>query len=228
MKKALVTLLALAAPLMAETTTTDFTVNVSEGTDGTSIVFNEEDSAITLTFGSKNYETTGNSTDGYLTAQNTNYTGAYIPNVQLTANASDYWTLTFSVTNDGTDAITLNGFSFDLFCLSAGGADKSGSSNMMSCTSVLSNTSNSDSVSQTFRLGNAGSTTTGTYDLTTGIELASGDSATFTLKVSNSDNYPTYAGLTGGSVSYKVIPEPATATLSLLALAGLAVRRRRK
>ena len=31
-----------------------------------------------------------------------------------------------------------------------------------------------------------------------------------------------------GSLTVKVIPEPATATLSLLALAGLAARRRRK
>ena len=38
----------------------------------------------------------------------------------------------------------------------------------------------------------------------------------------------TYMGVQNGAASFTLVPEPATATLSLLALAALAARRRRK
>ncbi|MBQ3526147.1 MAG: hypothetical protein IJA63_07720 [Akkermansia sp.] len=59
--------------------------------------------------------------------------------------------------------------------------------------------------------------------------MEAGDSIDLTLTVTNAQTGTplrgTFVGMTGASV---VVPEPATATLSLPALAGLAVRRRRK
>ncbi len=52
---------------------------------------------------------------------------------------------------------------------------------------------------------------------------------TFSLKIANNDTDGYFTGLGSASVNYTAaVPEPATATLSLLALAGLAARRRRK
>ena len=51
------------------------------------------------------------------------------------------------------------------------------------------------------------------------------------LEVINASEFVTYEIKqlnSGVAITYNVIPEPATATLSLLALAGLAARRRRK
>ena len=58
------------------------------------------------------------------------------------------------------------------------------------------------------------------------ITLTAGASRDLALVVSKVSGNGSFVGLTGAS--FAVIPEPATATLSLLALAGLAARRRRK
>ena len=58
------------------------------------------------------------------------------------------------------------------------------------------------------------------------ITLGAGEKVTFSLTVSKEDGNGSFVGLK--SATFKVVPEPTTATLSLLALAGLAARRRRK
>lgn len=70
-------------------------------------------------------------------------------------------------------------------------------------------------------------------DLTFGdstFELAAGESVNITVALSSSQytNDGAYVGLAGMTLNYTLAPEPTTATLSLLALAGLCVRRRRK
>ena len=55
-----------------------------------------------------------------------------------------------------------------------------------------------------------------------------GDSVSFSKIVFTSDVNANGQALSGISMSIKSVPEPATATLSLLALCGLAARRRRK
>ena len=79
-----------------------------------------------------------------------------------------------------------------------------------------------------------------TYVLFTGVDaltlngtsLAYGDTVTANTVITNeglsSDYVFTYTQADGGSVGIRYIPEPATATLSLLALAALAARRRRR
>ncbi len=80
--------------------------------------------------------------------------------------------------------------------------------------------------------GSNGSGGIGTFDLGTQYELAANTDYTLTItaaKGSNSDaGY--FLGIGGIKVSEAVasVPEPTTATLSLLALAGLAARRRHK
>ena len=62
------------------------------------------------------------------------------------------------------------------------------------------------------------------------VSLAAGESVDISITMSSSQytNDGTYVGLSGLGLTYQVTPEPTTATLSLLALAGLCARRRRK
>ena len=66
--------------------------------------------------------------------------------------------------------------------------------------------------------------TTGSYT------LGANSTVTVTIDAAKAPNETDgfYVALQGGSISYQVTPEPTTATLSLLALAGLCARRRRK
>ena len=66
-----------------------------------------------------------------------------------------------------------------------------------------------------------------TFNLETDIELAVNESIAISFDVVKGTSNPgCFLGLK--SISAAMVPEPATATLSLLALAGLAARRRRK
>ena len=65
------------------------------------------------------------------------------------------------------------------------------------------------------------------------IDLIAGETYTLNLKITGVNNAENVVDTDGGfvhvgSISASIIPEPTTATLSLLALAGLAARRRRK
>lgn len=62
------------------------------------------------------------------------------------------------------------------------------------------------------------------------IRINANNNKQFNLKISSSATTPTYVGLSTGTLTTRteIIPEPTTATLSLLALAGLAARRRRR
>lgn len=64
------------------------------------------------------------------------------------------------------------------------------------------------------------------YSATTGAEVILGEKE-YALVLNNID-YESNAGATSVRLVANLVPEPATATLSLLALAGLAARRRRK
>lgn len=59
--------------------------------------------------------------------------------------------------------------------------------------------------------------------------LTSGEELSLSLSAVKGTNNPgSFLGINSISASGQIIPEPATATLSLLVLAGLAMRRRRR
>ena len=234
MKKTLITLLTLAGVAMG-TTTTEFTISKIDGatwgdaeTPGTGVTFTEEDTALTLSY----LYTSGSGGSASVTGNwetPESYVGSYSPKVQLTSsNRNDKWTLTFSLTNDTEEVITLTGMSFYTYVVNGGGTDKNTD---FTASAKLSGVE--DAVTAIFSKndvpgsGEKGNTHTVAFTFDTPVNLAAGANQELSFTLTNS-SFDTFAGLTGGSVTYAIVPEPATATLSLLALAGLAARRRRR
>ena len=158
------------------------------------------------------------------------------------------WTLTFTLENKSDNAITLSSVTFDSFIFnSSGNQHGTDTVTRQAQFTLLQTVSPTSSVS----LGSTDVTfckpesTTGAGDgiwdtdananitLSSPLEIAARESVQFQLTVGkgNLTNPGSYVGLKGATftgTTTTTIPEPTTATLSLLALAGLAARRRRK
>ena len=230
MKKTLITLLSLAGVAMGiDYKTIDYTFGRATVDDVTTITITSEQSqALTLNYVGTTYETGGSSAEGMMNA--TSYAGTYTPNVQLRQNqASDYWMITFNVTNNTSELITLTNMGFDAYVINNDGSNKS---DVVRTTDTL--IIGETSWSQENLITSGGNTTDVSFVLgpndTTSVDLLAGETVQVSFKLGSAAQgtkcYNTYAGLKGMSVTY--IPEPATATLSLLALCGLTARRRRK
>jgi len=226
MKKTLVTLLVLGGMAMADT---------AQLTVGTS--------AITLSNELMKLQLTtieGSSTDTGI-CKPSEVTGAtgFSPKIQFIQdpvqnssqddeNEDCYWLLTFTLQNKTNTDISIDGFSFTMNATtSAGGTHGTGIGEVTNTITF----SNDTDYSATWTL--AANSASDTETINTSFTLAAKQTETFTLKVQRTESVREkaitgFAALTAGSLSYSVIPEPATATLSLLAIAGLAVRRRRK
>ena len=240
MKKTIIALVALTGVAMG--TTTEFTISKADGatwgdatTPGTGITFTENDAALTLSY----LYTSGSGGSATVIGSwetPSSYVGTYSPKVQLTsANRTDSWTLTFSLTNNTEEAITLTDMSFYTYVVNGGGSDKNidftASAYLSGVTNAVTASFTNSSVAGS---GEKGATHTVAFTFDTPVNLSAGASHELSFTLTNTTQN-TFAGLTGGNVTYAVvpgpspnIPEPATATLSLLALAGLAGRRRRK
>lgn len=150
--------------------------------------------------------------------------------------------------NEGITSVTLSKIAVDLFSITSGGGSQSiekkvQCSYTLSCGEIEIATGN---LTASIPGGNTNQAVY-TGDATDGYALASGetpgvftislsdkaltDGATYTLKlndVARGKEGGTLIGLGNVAFTGLATPEPATATLSLLALAGLASRRRRK
>ena len=161
--------------------------------------------------------------------------GTLTPNQNVGEAAGNSWTLTFNVNNTTSQDIVLTGITLDAFLFNGGGNSQNADTYARPVSFTLTN--GTDTVA----------TTTVAYAPTAayqndwendavfsfgeGVTLAANSTATYTLTVSNAQTataYGTFVGLKGATFTTAAIPEPTTATLSLLALAGLAARRRRK
>ena len=211
--------MALAGVAAAETLTFD----ISRSNDAVTFDFATDVSEIlTMTYTDYTFVYGGtNATGGWQTPKNENYKDTFSPNVQLQAGATDSWTMNFTITNNCDNAITLTQFTFEGYVINGDGSDKNTD---IPATLTLGNASSGE-----VKFATGGSTKTATLNLTGDnlIEIGAGKTVTLALTMSGVKDHNTYSGLTGGSVTYSVVPEPTTATLSLLALAGLAARRRR-
>ena len=160
------------------------------------------------------------------------FTGAagFSPKIQFVQykNTECYWTLNFTIENNTDSAITLTGLGLTMNSTTANGGNHGAGIQEVTNTVTVGG---QDFVG-TLTLGANSASDTGV--ITMNYTLAANSTETLTLNVQRTgDNAQTgFAAITAGSLSYEkvndVIPEPTTATLSLLALAGLAARRRRK
>ncbi len=167
-----------------------------------------------------------------------------VPNINVGNNAGT-WTMTFTLANTGSTALTIDSLALDVIGVTSGGQAQNagGGVAVTEGETWVGSTDGSTNkpIDFTLALGensymqtvNVVSTTADpVYTLDSPIELAAnGGSVTFTVMADNNAAYTggAFVGLKGITVNgTAVVPEPATATLSLLALAGLAARRRRK
>lgn len=222
MKKTLITLLALAGVASADT----LNFEVERDANAITFAFNEvtAQEILTLTYTDWSYNGGGNNNVGsWQSPSNTAYHNSFSPDAQLRSGQADSWTMNFTVTNNSAEAIILTQFTFDTYGINGGGTDK---------TAEIPVSLTLGQVTGSVNLAYGGATETCTLDLTgaNAITLGANETVALALTMGNAKNYNTYSGITAGSVTYSapVVPEPATATLSLLALAGLAARRRRK
>lgn len=183
-------------------------------------------SALTLTYDGWTYDGEGNYEVGaWQSPVNPNYQNTFSPSAQLRTGTNDCWTLNFTVTNTGEETLNLTRFTFDVYGINGGGSDKSGDPSVK--------VSFDETSSCILKLGIVGNTSVATLDLTD-MTLSANESislaVTMAAQPAAEDNYNTYSGIKSGSVTYSVasIPEPTTATLSLLAMGGLTLRRCRK
>jgi len=158
--------------------------------------------------------------------------GASVDSIRPNANVGNgaTYTLNFTLTNTNTvEAIDVTGISFAVFTYDASGNfhDKATRPITLALDGGLVGTQDVSMVSPAYATNNAlvDNTTEVSITLNQPVYVAAGGQLEFTLKVSEKDSNGTFVGLKGATFS--IIPEPATATLSLLALCGLAARRRR-
>lgn len=159
------------------------------------------------------------------------YSTAIRPNANIGNGAT--WALTFTVTNASDSDIIINSILLDAFAFNAGGDNQSSSSleNKINFALTLSEgeyvpTLIASVTGHVFTQSSWDANPTLKFDAP--VVLTASDAKSFTLTVSKNASSGTFVGLSGATFSGQVIPEPTTATLSLLALAGLAARRRRK
>ncbi|MBQ7023191.1 MAG: PEP-CTERM sorting domain-containing protein [Akkermansia sp.] len=169
--------------------------------------------------------------------------------------SSGSWNISFTLTNKNEEAITLRYIMLDSFIFTSGGTqhENDGKPRYVSFTLNALNGGSSAALGSTevgftwkvaqvdedgepvyndkaeqvyvnYRYTDADAT----IALTTPLEISAGGSAQLQLVVSagSNGNGGSFVGLKGATFSN--VPEPTTATLSLLALAGLAARRRRR
>lgn len=233
MKKTLITLLAMAGVAMAGVDgdwTATFTTS-DQSKDQTwedySAAF-ETGAPLTLDF--TGLIITGNTKNGVYTADapGSMNPSAIRPNANVCASDAASYVLTCSLKNTSDERMDITAITFASFGYNSSG-NAHGNNNNPTASYVLSYKAGADSEYVTLGSQSAEvfSTAEVAYDLAENfLTLEANSSVEFSLSVSKVNGNGSFVGLTGATFS--IIPEPATATLSLLALAGLAVRRRRK
>ena len=235
MKKTLITLLALAGVAAAQPLTISNANNTAIATGDW--LTEVSATAINVTAGT-----------GTNTFTSTDYTNSFFTVATNVGNGGTYdYVLTFTFAKD----VDLSGFSIDFLLHSGAGAAQPVNRTLaydltltnatetlvsytdQSITTTTGRTSgdatykgvayNADgSINEETKLGTAA------YTLPESVFLAAGTEYKLTIAniAKNDSGQGTFVGI--GNIAMDVIPEPTTATLSLLALAGLAARRRRR
>lgn len=225
MKKTLITLLALAGVAAADEVkpiTLTATFN-----DEKTATFNLDDfkvEALTLV------NTVDNTVlDSLAASENDIMPDRLRPNINVDNGNS--WTLDFTVSNSGANDLTVNSITLSAFAFNGQGDVQQNNRNFLFTVSA-----GDTAIATDTNLYIAGSSANGqslTITLTDSLTIAAKDSMTFSIMVeqgaAGNNGRGSFLGLNTVTFNGTMpVPEPTTATLSLLAIAGLAARRRRK
>ncbi len=235
MKKTLITLLALGGLVMGETSDL-LTVSFNAPNSGWT-ASDSSGSAITSSGWSLVKISNGSET----TLDSKTASNQLRPNVNVGDGSGD-WKLSFTLTNSSNTAITLNDVVFDCFTFNSSNGYQNSSTNRIFTLTLTGNDITASTPANSIVIANrivngAGNphpaNDSGVFSFNldgSGNTLQAGQSITLALTVDRgTETNGCYLGLNNITVKgAAVVPEPATATLSLLALAGLATRRRRK
>lgn len=186
--------------------------------------------------------------NGDLLGQGSIPSSVVTPNSNVAGGGS--WSMSFTFTNTATQDMQISSIDLTMIGVTGGGAAQNMGGGVAGQDGWIGGTAaNNKPVNLTLSIGDTdsqtlvfnaatGSTTagnwntlrTGSYDFLNGFVLKAGDSLTITIDASQHEAYKSgcFAGLSGIQINGELmVPEPATASLGLLGLAALMVRRRR-
>lgn len=232
MKKTLIALLALSGVASGATTFTgDFACDNSEYT----VTFDSTDLSVTHVScdkAKKNINTidpttgqTNTEPDGETLTNATTFT----PDVNIGNDPANSWTLNLTLSNNTNEVMDLSAISFDVFLFNGNGNAQSADTYARPISLTLMD--GSTQIGKIDSLAMAGNNWMDVADFAlTDCSIAAGETKEISLTVKSAQtatSYGTYVGLNGLQVVTASVPEPATASLSLLGLAALMIRRRR-
>ena len=227
MKKTIIALLALAGVAAAADEVKPITLTTTFKADVTATCnladFTAEDLSLTNT-------DTGNALSSMVAEGDDFKSGSLRPNINVD-NGSGSWTLDFTISNSGAKDLTVNSITLNAFAFNGSGTVQVNNRNFLFTVSADDTTIATDT--NLYIAGNSTNGGTLTIDLTDSLTIAAKDNMTFSIEVAQgaegNNSRGAFLGLdTVSFIGTMSVPEPTTATLSLLALAGLAARRRRK
>ena len=238
MKKTIIALLALAGVATAtETDTTPITLQVTFDKCNQAVVSDVELSLDSVMTGSlESIVQTGTTTS--VTLQTAGAAGSdksvLTPNTNVGSGTP--WTATFNFADVNKALTSLDSITLDVVLFSSTGEYQSSQATWSGDISFTATIMDSTTASQlgtfayTLTPGQGKGSTPFEITLTgASVDLTNVSAFDMELKLTETLQSGTFAGLASmGFTGTPAIPEPTTATLSLLALAGLAARRRRK
>ncbi|QAA50420.1 PEP-CTERM sorting domain-containing protein [Akkermansia muciniphila] len=165
-------------------------------------------------------------------------------------NQNNTWSVSFTFTNDGSQDMLISSIDLSMIGFTgAGAAQNAGGGvannnyvggadgNLNKPVNITLGMSGQDDQTLAYNGATSTNTSTGSWDgVRTGsyeygdVLLKAGESMTLTVTASKNEAYGSgcFIGLTGIQIKGEVVPEPATASLGLLGLAALMMRRRRR
>lgn len=190
-----------------------------------------------------------NTSGNDLLANGTIPTSVFSPNANVGNSQNNTWSVSFTFTNDGSQDMLISSIDLSMIGFTgAGAAQNAGGGvannnyvggadgNLNKPVNITLGMSGQDDQTLAYNGATSTNTSTGSWDgVRTGsyeysdVLLKAGESMTLTVTASKNEAYGNgcFIGLTGIQINGEVVPEPATASLGLLGLAALMMRRRR-
>ena len=202
----------------------------------------------TSSISSENFSksTTGNN----LLASDSIPASVFSPNANVGNNQNNTWSVSFTFTNTGSQDMLISSIDLSMVGFNgAGAAQNAGGGvanndyvggfdgNLNKPVNITLGMTGQESQTQAYNGATTTNQTTGSWDgVHTGsykynnVLLKAGESMTLTVKASKNEAYGNgcFIGLTRIQINGEVVPEPATASLGLLGLVALMMRRRRR